>query len=213
MKTPTIASPARMSESTYNKFTVHLRYVTTNNLANRPMIPCEGAHNPAPEVTAGGVSPMHSCSRNPHMIQLRTRSAVATRSLWIDDQPNNDIAKSAAPPRPRQDQEVLLIRVFLRSQEGWSNCRHNSSGSVNGLRLGSTRQCCARDRRGNVAHDHGHSKAGPSPRAPGMTNLAMNRNDELGDKDVRQSAPQKNLTHLFHGCSKRSHSSKARGNP
>jgi len=30
-----------MSESTYNKFTVHLRYVATNNLANRPMIPCE----------------------------------------------------------------------------------------------------------------------------------------------------------------------------
>jgi hypothetical protein len=51
MKTPTIASPARMSESTYNKFTVHLRYLATNNLANR-MIPCEFAHNPAPEVTA-----------------------------------------------------------------------------------------------------------------------------------------------------------------
>ena len=196
MKTPTIASPARISESTYNKFTVHLRYVTTNNLANRPMIPCEGTHNPAPEVTAGGISPMHSCSRNPHMIQLRTRSAVATRSLWIDDQRNNDIAKSAAPPRPRQDQEVLLIRAFLRSQEGWSNCRHNSSGSVNGLRRGTTRQCCARSRAFQGR-----------PVAEGA------RNDELGDKDVRQSAPQKNLTHLFHGCSKRPYSSKARGNP
>jgi hypothetical protein len=194
-----------MSESTYNKFTVHLRYVTTNNLANRPMIPCEGAHNPAPEVTAGGISPMHSCFRNPHMIQLRTRSAVATSSLWIEGQRNNDIAKLAAPPRPRQDQEVLLIRAFLRSQEGWSNCRHNSSGSVNGLRLGSTRQCCARSR----------AFQGPARRRGRreMTNLAMNRNDELVDKDVRQSAPQKNLTHLFHGCSKHPHSSKARGNP
>ena len=212
MKTPTIASPARISESTYNKFTVHLRYVTTNNLANRPMIPCEGAHNPAPEVTAGGISPMHSCSRNPHMIQLRTRSAVATRSLWIEDQRNNDIAKSTAPPRPRQVQEVLLIRAFLRSQEGWSNCRHNSSGSVNGLRRGTTRQCCARSRA-----FQGSARRAFRRRvdwwAPRMTNLAMNRNDELGDKDVRQSAPQKNLTHLFHGCSKRPYSSKARGNP
>jgi hypothetical protein len=30
MKTPTIASPARMSESTYNKFTVHLPYVANS---------------------------------------------------------------------------------------------------------------------------------------------------------------------------------------
>jgi len=146
MKTPTIASPARMSESTYNKFTVHLPYVTTHNPANCPFIPCECTRKPALVVTAGQISPTHPCSRNLRMIQLRMRSAVATRGLWIEDQHNNDIAKSAAPPKPRQDQEALLIRAFLRSQEGWSNCRHNSSGSVNGLRLGPTRQCCARSR-------------------------------------------------------------------
>jgi hypothetical protein len=38
MNTPTIASPARMSESTYNKFTVRLPYVATNNLTNSPVI-------------------------------------------------------------------------------------------------------------------------------------------------------------------------------
>ena len=132
MKTPTIANPARMSESTYNKFTVHLPYVTTHNPANCPFIPCECTRKPALVVTAGQISPTHPCSRNLRMIQLRMRSAVATRGLWIEDQHNNDIAKSAAPPKPRQDQEALLIRAFLRSQEGWSNCRHNSSGSVNG---------------------------------------------------------------------------------
>jgi hypothetical protein len=121
MKTPTIASPARMSESTYNKFTVHLRYVATNNLANRPMIPCECAHNPAPEATAGGISPMHPCSGNLHTIQLCTRSAVATRSLWIEEQGNNDIAKSAAPPkassRPRGASDSGIFTVSGRLEQ------------------------------------------------------------------------------------------------
>lgn len=88
---------------------------------------------------------------NLRMTQLRARSAFTTRShARMEDKHNNDIAKSA-PPRRRRGQEALLIRAFLRSQEGWSNCCHNSLGSVNAA--------SPLERRDNVAHDHGAFQA------------------------------------------------------
>src|SRR5215468_6394842 len=107
MKTPTIASPARMSESTYSKFTLHLPFVAANNLADNPVIASECAPDRASATASGGTSQMHSCLRNLCVTQLRARSAflVMSRS-WIEDGHGNDVARSAVPQRPRRCQEA-----------------------------------------------------------------------------------------------------------
>lgn len=97
MKTPTIASPARMSESTYNKFTVPFPYVCRKSPLQ--WADGNGPLNPALETTPDLTQPARAYPQNPRMTQMPSGSASKMGSHdRIEDKHHTDIAKSAAPP-------------------------------------------------------------------------------------------------------------------
>ncbi len=130
MKTPTIASPARMSESTYNKFTARFPYVCRKSTlpcadGPMPMQPRPGARADTGPNTAGIPIPAKSAhDSNAGGLRIHswgvTMGSKTGMTMTSPSRPH--------PERSRQTQRALLIRAFLRCHEGGRNCRHNSLG-------------------------------------------------------------------------------------